>query len=66
VYEGVVKLTLGHETETVKAGKSVTIKPGVNHRIEALEDAVVLEVSTTELDDVVMLDDDYGRHRKKE
>jgi mannose-6-phosphate isomerase len=35
--------------------------PGVVHAIEALEDAVVLEVSTPELDDVVRLADRYGR-----
>ncbi len=31
------------------------------HTIEALEDSVVVEVSTPELDDVVRLVDDYGR-----
>jgi quercetin dioxygenase-like cupin family protein len=36
-------------------------EPGVIHTIEALEDAVVLEVSTPELDDVVRLEDRYGR-----
>lgn len=36
-------------------------EPGVVHCLEALEDAVVLEVSTPELDDVVRLVDRYGR-----
>ena len=36
-------------------------EPGQVHTIEALEDAVVVEVSTPELDDVVRLTDDYGR-----
>ncbi len=31
------------------------------HTIEALDDAVVVEVSTPELDDVVRLGDRYGR-----
>jgi quercetin dioxygenase-like cupin family protein len=35
--------------------------PGTIHTIEALEDAEILEVSTPELDDVVRLEDDYGR-----
>lgn len=35
--------------------------PGVVHTIEAIEDATVLEVSTPQLDDVVRLDDRYGR-----
>jgi mannose-6-phosphate isomerase len=36
-------------------------QPRVVHTIEALEDSVVVEVSTPELDDVVRLADDYGR-----
>ncbi len=39
----------------------VHIRPGVRHRMTALEDTDVLEVSTPELDDVVRLDDRYGR-----
>jgi mannose-6-phosphate isomerase len=39
----------------------ITIRPGDVHRITALEDAVILEVSTPELDDVVRLEDRYGR-----
>lgn len=35
--------------------------PGIVHTIEAIEDATVLEVSTPQLDDVVRLDDRYGR-----
>jgi hypothetical protein len=33
----------------------------VVHRWKALEDSVVLEASTPELDDVVRLEDNYGR-----
>ena len=36
-------------------------EPRQIHTIEALENAVVVEVSTQELDDVVRLTDDYGR-----
>lgn len=42
-------------------GQCITIHPGDVHRITALEDAVVLEVSTPELDDVIRLEDRYGR-----
>jgi mannose-6-phosphate isomerase len=35
--------------------------PGLIHTIEAIEDSVVFEVSTPELDDVVRLVDRYGR-----
>ena len=37
------------------------IAPGVRHRMIAIEDTDVLEVSTPELDDVVRLEDRYGR-----
>ena len=37
------------------------VTPGLRHRMIAIEDTDVLEVSTTELDDVVRLDDRYGR-----
>jgi len=39
------------------------ISPGLRHRMTAIEDTDVLEVSTTELDDVVRLEDRYGRSR---
>lgn len=45
----------------MEPGLSVTVRPGDIHRIEALEDSVFLEVSTPELDDVVRLEDRYGR-----
>ena len=41
--------------------ESVHIRPGVRHRMIAIVDTVVLEASTTELDDVVRLEDRYGR-----
>jgi mannose-6-phosphate isomerase-like protein (cupin superfamily) len=37
------------------------ITPGLRHRMEALEDTDIVEVSTTELHDVVRLEDRYGR-----
>ena len=37
------------------------VTPGLRHRMIALEDTDVLEVSTPELDDVVRLEDRYGR-----
>lgn len=41
--------------------ESVHILPGVHHRMTAIVDTDVLEASTTELDDVVRLQDRYGR-----
>lgn len=39
----------------------VHVKPGTRHRLEAVTDIVVVEVSTPELNDVVRHVDDYGR-----
>jgi mannose-6-phosphate isomerase len=47
--------------EVVDAGRSFRITPGTVHRLRALEDSLFLEVSTPHLDDVVRLDDRYGR-----
>ena len=40
---------------------SVALKPGIIHRMEALEDCIYLEASTPEIDDVIRLNDDYDR-----
>ena len=42
-------------------GESITIAPGVVHRMEGVEDSIYLEASTPEMDDVVRLVDDYER-----
>ena len=44
-----------------KAGESVHIPPLLVHQIEAVEDSDVLEASTADLDDLVRLEDRYGR-----
>jgi mannose-6-phosphate isomerase len=49
------------ESFELLAGESVHLLPGTRHRMTALEATVVLEASTTELDDVVRLEDRYGR-----
>lgn len=49
------------ESFELQPGESVHLTPGTRHRMTALEDTVVLEASTTELDDVVRLEDRYGR-----
>ena len=38
-----------------------TMPPGTVHRVTAIEDTTILEVSTPQLDDVVRLEDAYGR-----
>ena len=68
VHEGRIELEIGEpgargplDTEVVGAGRAFRLKPGTVHRWRALEDSVVLEASTPELDDVVRLEDRYGR-----
>ncbi len=67
VERGRVKLEIaaaGHGVptpEVVGAGAAFRLPPGTVHRLTALEDTVVLEASTPHLDDVVRLEDSYGR-----
>lgn len=42
-------------------GDSYHITPGTVHRMEAVTDVDMLEASTSDLDDVVRLEDRYGR-----
>jgi mannose-6-phosphate isomerase len=49
------------DREVVGPGRAFHLQPGTVHRLCALEDTVVLEVSTPELDDIVRLEDRYGR-----
>ncbi len=51
----------GYVEREMKPGESYHIKPGTKHRMVALTDCDILEVSTPELDDVVRLEDNYGR-----
>ena len=49
------------EQREMLPGESVRITPHTIHRMTALEDCDIFEVSTPELDDVVRLEDRYGR-----
>ena len=56
-----VKLGLTLEDVMLTRGQSFRITPGTVHQMEAVTDCDVLEASTSELDDVVRLEDRYGR-----
>jgi mannose-6-phosphate isomerase len=47
--------------EVVTPGAAFRITPGTVHRVRAIEDTTILEVSTSEIDDVVRLEDAYRR-----
>jgi mannose-6-phosphate isomerase-like protein (cupin superfamily) len=49
------------ETLELEEGQSIRIRPPTVHRVEAITDVDILEASTPHLDDVVRLEDRYGR-----
>jgi mannose-6-phosphate isomerase len=66
VLSGAVDLEVGgadgaRETVRLRPGDGWHIAPGTRHRLTAVADTDILEVSTPELDDVVRLEDRYGR-----
>lgn len=66
VFSGRLLLTVGHSSTdlveiVMEAGEAFHIKPGTVHRMEALETCDILEASTPHLDDLVRLEDRYGR-----
>ncbi len=69
VFSGKVKFTYGTDINSLQekilsSGDKIDIAPYTIHRAEAIEDSQIFEVSTPELDDVVKLEDDYGRSGK--
>ncbi len=67
VQAGRAELQLGEvgdpvlNSEIVVPGACFRYRPGTVHRVKALEDTTIFEVSTPQLEDVVRLEDDYGR-----
>ena len=66
VQEGRASLELGdvggeHETIEIGPGDTFRYRPRTVHRVTAIDDLTVIEISTNHLDDVVRLDDRYGR-----
>lgn len=66
VQEGRASLELGLvgeplETIEIVPGDVFRYRPGTVHRITAIEDTTIIEVSTPHLLDVVRIEDQYGR-----
>ena len=67
VLEGRAKLELSAagerllNSEVIGPGAAFHFPPGTVHRLTAVEDTTILEASTPQLDDVVRLEDRYGR-----
>jgi mannose-6-phosphate isomerase-like protein (cupin superfamily) len=72
VQEGRARVELGSagdailKEEVVSPGAAFRLRPGTVHRVSALEDTTIVEVSTPHLDDVVRLEDRYGREGTSE
>jgi mannose-6-phosphate isomerase len=54
------------ETHRLAPGMSARILPGRRHRFVAVEDTDLVEASSPEIDDVVRLEDRYGREETSE
>jgi mannose-6-phosphate isomerase len=65
VLEGQLQLSVEVEGDmrelTLAPGEAYRIRPGMRHRMRAERACMILEVSSPELDDVVRLEDAYGR-----
>ena len=65
VWSGRIRFETGQgDTRSMREmgpGESVHIAPGTVHRMTAIETTDIFEVSTPELNDVVRLEDRYGR-----
>jgi mannose-6-phosphate isomerase len=67
VHSGRAKVELSNPGDAVLKGEIVgpgaafRFHPGTVHRVTAVEDTTIVEVSTPQLDDIVRLEDAYGR-----
>ena len=66
VLSGRVLMDIGPDADRLERielgpGQAIRLAPGTVHRVEAVEDADLLEASTPHLDDLVRLQDRYGR-----
>jgi mannose-6-phosphate isomerase-like protein (cupin superfamily) len=65
LYSGRIRVTLEtdgrREDHILEPGGALHFPPRTRHRMEAIEDSELFEASSPELDDVVRLEDRYGR-----
>ena len=66
VLKGKLKIYYGEKVDKLEQkiyleNETISLEPGLIHRMEAVEDSIYLEASTPELDDVVRISDDYFR-----
>ena len=66
VFEGSMRFLVGPdqnnlEEKILQPGDTWVIDPGIVHQMSALTDCLYIEASTPQLDDVIRLQDQYGR-----
>lgn len=66
VLRGLLQIYYGKTIKNLKKknfrpGQSITINPKIIHRMKAIKDSIYLEASTSQIKDVVRLQDDYKR-----
>ena len=67
VYKGKMRVeTLGGDAFEVNEGEAITIEPGEAHKLVALDDLILIEVSTQPLNERVRIEDPYKALRKEE
>lgn len=65
VWSGEVELEIGFPVEEIvymRAGDTYHCLPKIIHRLVGKKDSDILEVSTSHLNDLVRLEDNYGRN----
>lgn len=62
IISGQAEVIIGKARAIMGPGDLFTIQPNTVHRVKALTDLVLHEVSTPEVDDVMRLEDDYVRN----
>lgn len=66
VLKGILRIYIGKDINSLdykdyEEGEYITINPYTIHKMKAMTDCIYLETSTTELWDVIRLQDEYGR-----
>ena len=61
IISGTAEITLGDEVKTMSENDFFTVRPPTKHRVHAITDVILQEVSTPEVDDVIRIQDDTNR-----
>lgn len=64
VQSGLVRMQVGKAISELAPGQIVSVEPNVLHRMSAIRDSAVIEVSSAGMADIVRVADDYGRADK--